>query len=114
MAENREAKFREAFPETVKILEKQKEVTSVLKYLGIGIEPHDRVRRDNLIRILSFLSEKKEGEIKPTLSRLALRIGIDYCHLKRSYWDGLVAEGIVETYPSSRGERWRWIGVPEK
>lgn len=114
MTENKNAKFREAFPETVKILEKQKEVTSVLKYIGIGIEPHDRVRRDNLIKILSFLAETREGDIKATLSRLALRVGIDYCHLKRSYWDGLVAEGIIEVSPSSKGERWRWVGVPEK
>ncbi|MEM1540857.1 MAG: hypothetical protein QXJ07_05700 [Candidatus Bathyarchaeia archaeon] len=114
MTENKEEKFKQAFPETVKILDKQKEVTEVLKYLDVGIEPHDKVRKEHLIKILSFLSEKREGETKTTLSRLALRVGIDYCHLKRNYWDGLVAEGIIEVSPLSRGERWRWIGVPNK
>jgi len=90
------------------------EVKEVMQCLGIEVEPHSKVRADHLSKILMYLATQQTEEVKRTLSRLALRIGIDYTHIKRNYFDGLVAEGIISLHPSSRGEIWSWNGVPEE
>jgi len=90
------------------------EVKEVMRYLGIEVEPHSKVRADHLSKILTYLATQQTEEVKKTLSRLALRIGIDYTHIKRNYFDGLVAEGIISLHPTSRGEIWSWNGAPQE
>ena len=90
------------------------ETVAVLWYLGRDKDLDGDVKGDHLARILNYLQKRRTEGLRITLSRLALRLGVDSTHLKRNYLDGLIAEGIIQLSGGDRGQVWSWVGAPTK
>lgn len=92
-------------------ISQDKAITEVIRFLGRDKDIKADYRQDHLSKILNYLHQQQTEELKLTLSKLALFVGIDYTHIKRNYVDGLVAFGILEVAHGSKGQIWRWKGV---
>ena len=97
-------------PETKEEQTIHEETTKILQHLGRS-KSEGEVKREHLGAIIGYLMEWREGETQKTLSRLALRIGIDRRMLRENYWEGLEAEGLIEITYGSKVEYWKWLGL---
>ena len=109
----KEARFKEQFLKKPKNEQESAHggIKAVLEFLHRDKDTKGDVRQDHLAVILSYLYGQRSEELRVTLAKLALLVGVDSTHLKRNYLDGLIAFGILEVAHSKDGQVWVSIGV---
>lgn len=65
-------------------------------------------RSEHIGTILEYLKNQHEEDLKTTIAKLPILIGMGSRKIKEDYINGLIAWGIIQL--DSRCLRWKWIG----
>jgi hypothetical protein len=107
----REEKFKIAFPESSRLLERETDLGRIYAFLGFDkiTDRRLQVKADIMKKVLSYCSEWKNGNEKQWTDKLANRTCVSTRKIREDYIDPLVSEGILEK--TSDGNI-RFTGLP--
>jgi predicted transcriptional regulator len=111
MGEDKEAKFKNACPESARLLERETDLGKIYAHLGFDkiTDKRLQVKADIMKKVLSYCSEWKSGNEKQWTDKLANRTCVLTRKIREDYIDPLVSEGILEK--TSEGNI-RFLGLP--
>jgi len=90
------------------------EIIDILTYLGrLQPDVDSKVRDEHLGSILVYLQQWKNGALKETILRLALRMGMSPRTIRESYIFPLATESIIVFVRSEKNILWKWNGTPK-
>lgn len=87
------------------------EIKEIMDCLGRNEKDGD-VSGSHLGRILNYLRQQNQEEMKKTLWKLSLMCGMNLRYIRENYLNGLIEFGVIETQIVGNAHYWKWIGKP--